>query len=185
MPIKVEGVEDKNLKLIHYNLAYKPWHFDNILYQEYFWKYAEKTEFIKEIREIKNSYTEEERFRDMEQFKNLKALCMKEADCVGDDRMFRKCNQERKHREHRKYSIRNLKRNKVIESQSREETYEKIRDLEKNGIFDLDVEQDPPTIPLTPDKVDYLREKGLNKIKNMLANQVAKTQIKELVKDKN
>ena len=53
MPIKVEGVEDKKLKLIHYNLAYKPWHFDNILYQEYFWKYAEKTEFIKEIKEIK------------------------------------------------------------------------------------------------------------------------------------
>ena len=184
MPIKVEGVEDKKLKLIHYNLAYKPWHFDNILYQEYFWKYAEKTEFIKEIKEIKNSYTEEERFRDMEQFKNLKALCMKEADCVGDDRMFRKCNQEKKHREHRKYSLGNLRKNKVIESQSREETYEKIRDLERNGIFDLDVEQDPPTIPLTPDKVDYLREKGLSKIKNMLANQVARTQIKELVKEK-
>ena len=185
MPINMEGINEKDIKIIHYNLSYKPWHFDNILYQEYFWKYAEKTEFAKQIKEIKNSYTEEERFRDMEQFKNLKALAVKESDCVGDDRMERKANSEKKHREHKMYMLgKNLKKNTVIESQSRAEIYEKIRNLEKNGIFDLDVEQDPPTIPLTPDNVDYLKEKGMSKIKNMLANQVARTQIKELVKDK-
>ena len=185
MPINMEGINEKDIKIIHYNLSYKPWHFDNILYQEYFWKYAEKTEFAKQIKEIKNSYTEEERFRDMEQFKNLKALAVKESDCVGDDRMERKANSEKKHREHKMYMLgKNLKKNTVIESQSRAEIYEKIRKLEKNGIFDLDVEQDPPTIPLTPDNVDYLKEKGMSKIKNMLANQVARTQIKELVKDK-
>ena len=86
---------------------------DKIIIEDYRKK---SSDVKKQIREIKNSYTEEERFRDMEQFKNLKALCMKEADCVGDDRMFRKGNQEKKHREHRKYSLGNLRRNKVIES---------------------------------------------------------------------
>ena len=54
MPIKVDGVNEEDLKLIHYNLAYKPWHFDNILYQDYFWKYAKETEFLEQIEEIKN-----------------------------------------------------------------------------------------------------------------------------------
>ena len=185
MPIEVDGINEEDLKLIHYNLAYKPWHFDNILYQKYFWKYAEKTEFIDKIKEIKDTYTEEERFRDMEQFKNLKALCMKEADCVGDDRAYRKCNiEEKKHRDYKKYLLGKRYRNSVIESQSREEVYEKIRDLERNGIFDLDVEQDPPTIPLTPDNVDYLREKGFNRIKNVLANRMGETYLKDLIKNK-
>lgn len=185
MPIKVDGINEENIKLIHYNLTYKPWHFDNILYQDYFWNYAQKTEFFEQIKEIKNSYTEEERFKDMEQFKNLKALCMKEADCVGDDREYRKCNiEDKKRKERRRYIIGNRFGNPVVESQSREKVYEKIKDLERNGIFDLDVEQDPPTIPLTPENVDYLREKGLNKIKNVLANRMGETYLKELIRDK-
>lgn len=181
MPNATKNMNEEDIKLIHYNYQYKPWHYDNIPYANYFWDFAKKTEFYDELVKIKESFTDEMKYQDRVADTKLRELAKKESDCVGDDRMLRKANQEKKHR---KYSIGNLKRNKVIESQSREETYEKIRDLEKNGIFDLDVEQDPPTIPLTPDKVDYLREKGLNKIKNMLANQVAKTQIKELVKDK-
>ena len=181
MPNATKNMNEEDIKLIHYNYQYKPWHYDNIPYANYFWDFAKKTEFYDELVKIKESFTDEMKYQDRVADTKLRELAKKESDCVGEDRMLRKANQEKKHR---KYSIGNLKRNKVIESQSREETYEKIRDLEKNGIFDLDVEQDPPTIPLTPDKVDYLREKGLNKIKNMLANQVAKTQIKELVKDK-
>ncbi len=86
MPLPRKPKEGEELKLIHYNLTYKPWHSDSIGYKEYFWRYAKKTEFFKEIQKIKNDYTEEERFADMETEKKLVELAKKEADCVGDDR---------------------------------------------------------------------------------------------------
>ena len=102
-----------------------------------------------------------------------------------NDRAYIKSNiEEKKHRDYKKYLLPKRYRNSVIESQSREEVYERIRDLEKNGIFDLDVEQDPPTIPLTPENVDYLREKGLNRIKNVLANRMGEKYLKDLIKNK-
>ena len=47
---------------------------------------------------------------------------------------------------------------------------EKIAELEKNQLWHLDVEDDPETYPLMPDKIDYLNEKLSNKIKNKIAN---------------
>ena len=35
---------------------------------------------------------------------------------------------------------------------------EKIIELEKAGIFDKDVEDDPETIPLEPEMINYLKE---------------------------
>jgi len=82
--------EKEKLSLIHYNLAFKPWHFEDILYKEYFWEYAQKTEYFNRILEIKENYTEEEKFEDMESDKKLRALAQKECDCVGDDRKYRR-----------------------------------------------------------------------------------------------
>ena len=76
--------------MIHYNLAYKPWHFEDILYKDYFWNYAKKTEFFDTIQKIKDNYSDEERFEDMEKDKALRMLAQKEADCVGDDRINRR-----------------------------------------------------------------------------------------------
>lgn len=90
MPMPELNIKEEDLKLIHYNLSAKPWHFDNILYEKYFWEYAQKTEFFEKIQSIKNTYTEEERFRDMKTGKNLLNLAQKECDCVGDDRKFRR-----------------------------------------------------------------------------------------------
>ena len=89
MPIAMEGIKREEIKLIHYNLAYKPWHFEDILYKEIFWEYAEKTEFIDEITKIRDSYTEEDRFKDRESHRKLEDLAQKESDCVGDDRYLR------------------------------------------------------------------------------------------------
>jgi lipopolysaccharide biosynthesis glycosyltransferase len=86
MPISNIQVDEKDLKLIHYNLAFKPWHFEDILYKEYFWKYAQKTEFFNEILRIKENYSDEEKFNDREKDKMLRELAQKESDCVGDDR---------------------------------------------------------------------------------------------------
>ncbi len=89
MPIS-NDTDTNDLKLIHYNLAFKPWHFEDILYKEYFWKYAKKTEFFDEIIKIRDNYTEEDRFNDKEGDKKLRELAQKECDCVGDDRKNRR-----------------------------------------------------------------------------------------------
>ena len=47
----------------------------------------------------------------------------------------------------------------IEKSQYRQEVLKKIEQLEKEGKFDIDVEDDPPTIVLTPENVDYLRKK--------------------------
>lgn len=87
MPME-DDIKIEDVKLIHYNLAYKPWHFEDILYKEYFWKYAQNTEYFDIIKEMKDSYTEEEKFEDRENDKRLRELAQKESDCVGDDRDF-------------------------------------------------------------------------------------------------
>lgn len=80
MPIGGDVVKREDLHLIHYNLAFKPWHFEDILYKEYFWKYAQQTEFFDTIQRIKENYSEEEKFKDMESDKKLRELAQKECD---------------------------------------------------------------------------------------------------------
>lgn len=73
--VKYLGVEwdkmslDRNFdgvpKLIHFNMFDKPWHYDNVPYEEYFWQYAEKTEFYDEIKKIKASFGKEDAQRDI------------------------------------------------------------------------------------------------------------------------
>ena len=58
-------------------------------------------------------------------------------------------------------------------SKSRLEVLSRIREYERDGRFDEDVESDPPTVELTPDKVDYLREKNRSKLCRRIANFVA------------
>ena len=90
MPIGQDNVKREDLNLIHYNLSFKPWHFDNILYEEYFWKYAKETEYFEEIQSIKANYTEKQREEDLKTGDRLLALAQKESDCVGDDRKYRR-----------------------------------------------------------------------------------------------
>lgn len=63
-------------------------------------------------------------------------------------------------------------------------TGERIEVLEKNGIFDVDVYDDPPSIELLPNKIDYLRKNPINKIKMGIANFLARRYIGSLVKSK-
>ncbi len=66
--------DDKDLKIIHYKLANKPWHYDDILYGEYFWEYAKKTPYYLDILKMKNNYTVEDMKRDALGYENLKNL---------------------------------------------------------------------------------------------------------------
>ncbi len=53
-------------KLIHYNLFDKPWCYDNIQYEEYFWKYAKETPYYQELVDFKRNYTDEQKQSDKE-----------------------------------------------------------------------------------------------------------------------
>lgn len=88
MPIM--GKQTGDINIIHYNLGAKPWYFDDVLYQEYFWKYAEKTDFYNEIKEIGEKYTEADKEKDDANSAKLIELAQIETDCVGDDRINRR-----------------------------------------------------------------------------------------------
>lgn len=86
MPNATKNVNEENIKLIHYNYQYKPWHYDNIPYGKYFWGLAKKTEFYEQLLEIKNNFSEEMKYQDKIADEKLRELAQKESDCVGDDR---------------------------------------------------------------------------------------------------
>ena len=66
MPNVDDSFDDDNLHLIHYNMFAKPWKYDNVLYQEHFWKYAQMTEFLEKINSFKELQSEEMIKRDNE-----------------------------------------------------------------------------------------------------------------------
>ena len=61
---------------------------------------------------------------------------------------------------------------------------ERIAEYEKKGWWHRDVEDDPPTIPLTPDKVDYLNKKLINRILTKVVNIKAEKFIDNLIANK-
>lgn len=52
--------------LIHYNLFSKPWCYDGIQYADEFWKYAEQSDYIDEIKVYKAAYTDDKKKADSE-----------------------------------------------------------------------------------------------------------------------
>ena len=68
-------------------------------------------------------------------------------------------------------------------SKERLEILEKLREYEKNGWFDKDLENDPPTVPLDYTKVDYTQKKLSSKIKTKIANTVARNYFDKLIKE--
>ena len=63
-------------------------------------------------------------------------------------------------------------------SKERLEILKKIDEYELEGKFDVDVEEDPPTIALTKD-VDYLNKKISSKINTSIANIAGKKFLKK------
>ena len=59
----------------------------------------------------------------------------------------------------------------------------RIAELEKKELWHLDVEDDPETYPLMPDKVDYLNEQLSSRIKNRLANKVGARFFDKMIAD--
>ncbi len=67
------------LRLIHYNLDMKPWQKDDVMYGEYFWEYAKRTDFYDAIVQYKNAYNAQLQQTAASQTSNLMASAHNQA----------------------------------------------------------------------------------------------------------
>lgn len=82
-----DDIDEEKIKLIHYNMCDKPWHYDGILYEKYFWIYAEEMPFYDELVLRKKNYSEEEKKRDMA---SKIALVQKAKSIINEEKTFKK-----------------------------------------------------------------------------------------------
>ena len=58
---------------------------------------------------------------------------------------------------------------------------DRIKFLEITGLFYIDINDDPPNIPLTAENVDYLKKNPMNVKKNVIANSWKESDRKSVV----
>lgn len=150
--------------IFHFIMVSKPWHYPNCRYGEVFWNYAEQTQVYDELRKILESYTDDERKRDEESVANLEEMAR--AEIAKSDNYL------------------NLIQGTNGKELGRIIVLNKIAHYEKEGRFDEDVEEDPPTRELLPDEIDYLRKKVTSKIKSRFAYSIARRFMNSLIDDK-
>lgn len=61
----------KSPKIVHYNLFFKPWHYDGTDYEELFWEYAKHSAFFKAIEKEKRSFSKKNVKGDEERFEQM------------------------------------------------------------------------------------------------------------------
>ncbi len=64
--------------IAHYKMDFKPWHYDGVVYEELFWKYAKKTIYYDMLLSEKENYSDERKAIDGEQGENLQKLALEE-----------------------------------------------------------------------------------------------------------
>ena len=72
------GFDNVDLQLIHYNLHSKPWHYENVMYEEYFWQYAYNTDYYDFIVQELHSYSDERKLKDIKSFETLQSIAMED-----------------------------------------------------------------------------------------------------------
>lgn len=151
-------------KLVHYNLAEKPWHYESCRMGKYFWEYAEKTEKYEELQEVLKNFSREDAAKDKFYGDNLENLAISEINNINN--------------------YYNQFGNKEPYKLTRIEVLKRIEEYEKAGIFDKDVEDDPPGKELLPNEVDYLRKKIRSKIRSKYAFKFAYWFVDVLIRKK-
>lgn len=155
---------ESEFKMIHYIMVSKPWHYEGAKYSEHFWRYAKETAVYNEIKEVLANYTDEQR----------------EEDAASCDRLLQMAKDEIA----KENNYLNLLKRGQLKSKERLEVLDKIAKLEREGRFDEDVEEDPPTRELQPEEIDYLRKKVKSKIKTRLTYKVARKFMNHLLDSK-
>ena len=76
MPDFCGGYPDiKDLHLIHFNMFRKPWHYDDVAYQEAFWKYAKQTSYYDVLQDALKSYPQEKKEADFKGAAGMNTYC--------------------------------------------------------------------------------------------------------------
>lgn len=147
------GFEEDKAKLVHYNLAAKPWHYKDCKMGEYFWKYAKETESYEEIKTVFENFSKEDAVRDEHYGNNLQNLAMSEIQNRNNYyRMFGNGEE--------------MKLNRI-------EVLRRIEEYEKAGWFDRDVEDDPPGRELQPQEIEYISKDMRSRIRTRYAFRIA------------
>lgn len=145
--------EEDKAKLIHYNLAAKPWHYEDCRMGQYFWEYAKKTAVYEQLQEILHNFSQEDIEKDKTYGDHLQELAISEIN--------------------NRNNYYALFGNNEAPRTTRIEVLKKIEEYEKAGTFDKDVEEDPPAKELLPHEVDYLRRGVNSKLRTKYAFRIA------------
>lgn len=149
--------------ILHYIMTSKPWHYKDCRYGELFWKYADLSSVAEEMHAVLEAYTDRERQRDAESCDRLLELARFETE-REDNYLNRKNASER--------------------DWDRVEILKKIESYERQGRFDEDVEQDPPSTVLNPEDIEYLRRGLYKRFKTKIAYAAAHRFVYRMMDDK-
>jgi len=78
-PVPNNVCEIKEVNLVHYNMLWKPWIFDNIDYSDIFWQYAKECSMYDRILQMQKSITDESRANKLKGGEALLAMAGLEA----------------------------------------------------------------------------------------------------------
>ena len=84
----------KEPKLIHYNLFFKPWCYDDIQYGELFWQTVKETEYYEAAKQYKDGYSDEQKKSDSDCFA---LLLRKGVEIPEEDITFKKIYESGEH----------------------------------------------------------------------------------------
>lgn len=149
--------------ILHYIMVSKPWHFHDCRHGDIFWKYAKETSVYKEILEVLDSYTDEQRQHDIESCDKLMQMAISETN--REDNYLNRVN-------------------KAERANDRVSILKKIEEYERLGKFDQDVEDDPPSRVLMPDEIDYFRKGKSQQIKTKFAYKMARKFVNSIIEEK-
>ncbi len=145
--------DEKDFALIHYNLAAKPWHYEDCRFAHYFWDYAKQTPCYETLKNVLNSFSKEDAKKDALYGENLMNLAI--AEINNENNYFNQFGH---------YNEASISRIAIMK---------KIEEYEKAGRFDEDVEEDPPTIELKPEDIDYLHKSITERFRTRYAFKLA------------
>ncbi|HKM34458.1 MAG TPA: glycosyltransferase [Lachnospiraceae bacterium] len=155
---------EKDICIMHYNMASKPWYSMGNRMSSYFWDYASRTECYEEIKAGMGEYTESDRIRDEQTGENLIMMAISE---INNENNY--CN---------------LLKKTEKQSTDRKHVLERVAQYEREGRFDEDVEEDPPAPILMPEDIDYLHRGWKGKIRTIYAEKMGRWFINLLVRKK-
>lgn len=154
---------EEEVGLFHFNMAAKPWHYEDCRLAEYFWKYAKMTADYDAIKEGLANYTDEQRRNDSVSGEKLIQLAVSEIN--------------REDNYHRKME-------KAGKSESKLALLAHIEELEREGRFSEDAEENPPAPVLMPEDINYLPRSLKSKTQTKYAFKVARWFVNMLIKKK-